>query len=475
MRHAALLAFLALAAPAAAADRCPRSRALDVGSGGGALFRTAAPFEHFGASRTQVFPFSCTLAELTGSATPRIDVRTAPGNYDTPYSPVTRGRGELFVYGYGPDAGDDGAFLAKVDAATLAERWRARVLDPEPEGQWSYPGVALAHANGFLYAVYGNRLAKIAARTGRVVAVLELPEDAGGTGAVYNGMIVLPDGTIAAKKIERGPCAPSVPGAPASAQALAGLQCSVANGLPSVVVLVDPRRMRVRQRITTLQPVTGRITFARGYLYAAGRDDLFRYRYRRGRLALDRTWGPVRYRADGQTPGTGPGLLGRFLVVQTNFLPATKPLTVTAVDTRDSSKVFRFTPFPEAAASIIVSKAALDAANMTVVTHDTGASQMAALRLDPKTGFSLRWRRPLRSLAFSALVGPPAERQIVIPDSAQGPDEVVWLDEATGEERARSAPLASTPAPGNIVVPGFDGRFYYVAQGGDLIELRPEG
>ena len=99
---------------------------------------------------------------------------------------------------------------------------------------------------------------------------------------------------------------------------------------------------------------------------------------------------------------------------------------------------------------------------------------MAALTFDPRTGFSLRWRRPLRSLAFSALVGPPAARQIVIPDSARGPDEVVWLDEATGEERARSAPLAATPAPGNIVVPGFDGRFYYVAQGGDLIELRPE-
>jgi hypothetical protein len=40
---------------------------------------------------------------------------------------------------------------AAVDPRTLEQRWRTRILDPTPAGQWSYPGVMLAHGNGFLY------------------------------------------------------------------------------------------------------------------------------------------------------------------------------------------------------------------------------------------------------------------------------------------------------------------------------------
>ena len=107
-------------------------------------------------------------------------------------------------------------------------------------------------------------------------------------------------------------------------------------------------------------------------------------------------------------------------MVQTNFLPAGEPLTVTAVSVHDSRRVFQIRPFAAAGASgsWIVSKPALDAANRTVVTHDTSAGQMAALRLDPRRGFRVRWRRTLSSLAFSALIGPAAKREIVIPDHA---------------------------------------------------------
>jgi hypothetical protein len=471
MRLVLLAAFALVAAPAAAADRCERSRTLPAT---GAFYPSTAPFEHFGADRTQVFPATCTLRELTGSATPEIRVRASAEDFATPYNAVTRARGELFLYGYGADAAAEGAYVSSIAPGSLRERWRTRIPDPVPAGQWSYPGVALAHRNGFLYAIYGNVLVKLDPADGRVVRRATLPEDADGTGAAYNGMILLPDGRIAAKKIERGPCPQPAAGTPAGGGAIVGLLCSVANALPSVVVVVDPRRLAVLDEVTTPEPVTGRITFGRGRLYAAGRDTLFRYRYRRGRLTLDRGWGPVRYRAEGQQPGTGPGLMGRFVVVQTNFLPASVPMTVTAVDTEDDTRIFQAVPFPDTESSVIVSKAALDAANRTVVTHDTTAGRMAALRLHPRRGFTVRWQRPLRSLAFSALVGDAAHRQIVIPDSAGGPDEVVWLDLASGRELARSAPLADSPAPGNIVTPGFGGRYDYASTAGRLWELRPE-
>src|SRR6185436_3978811 len=122
------------------------------------------------------------------------------------------------------------------------------------------------------------------------------------TGAAYNGMIVLPDGRIATKKIERGPCPAALnpPTEPATVGAFAGLVCAAANALPSRIVVVEPRRLRIVSQVVPPEPVTGRITFgavgSRRYVYAAGNDDLFRFRYRDGRLRLDRTWGPVRYR-----------------------------------------------------------------------------------------------------------------------------------------------------------------------------------
>ncbi len=222
------------------------------------------------------------------------------------------------------------------------------------------------------------------ARRGKVLARRTLPESANGTGAAYNGMVPTPDGDLVAKKIERGPCpAAFTPPPSAPAGALIGLTCANANRLPSEIVVLDAKRLRIRSHVVPPEPVTGRITFAGGYVYCAGRDHLFRYRYRHGKLRRDTAWGMVRYRTGAQTPGTGPGLLGHWLVVQTNFLPTSAPLTVTAVDVRHPKRVFRIQPFAGMpGGSWIVSKPALDSANATVVTHDTRAGRMAALRLD---------------------------------------------------------------------------------------------
>jgi hypothetical protein len=440
--------------------------ALAPGPSDGAYYRTVAPFEHFTSARTQVFPHACGLRGP-------IRAREAPGDYRTPYIAVTRNRDQLFLYGYRPSAATQGGWVASVDPRTLRERWRTRILDRSPPNGWSYPGVLAVHGNGFLYAVYGNVLVKLDPRSGAALARRELPEDPRLTGAAYNGFVILPDGRLVTKRIERGPCpsAQAPLGEPATLGAIGGLTCAAANALPTPIVVVDPRRLRVISKVTPPEPVTGRVTYSRGYLYAAGKDTLFRFAYRRGRLKLDRGWGPVTYRTGAQRPGTGPGVIGHFLVVQTNFLPSTDPLTVTAVDTRDSGRVFRLRPFGASESSWIVSKPALDAANDTIVTHDTNAGQMAALRLDPRRGLRVRWRRKLTSLDFSALVGPAERRQIVIPDLTARGDTVAVLDERSGRLLARSRPLADAGAPGNIVTPGFRGRFYYLSGSGRLWEL----
>ncbi len=295
-----------------ASDPCTRSRDLKVGSTGGAYFSTVSPFEHFASDRRQVFPYACTLAEIAGPGPVRIVAREAPGNYAKPYIPVTRGRDQLYVYGYGDNPQTEGGFVASVNPVTLAQRWRTHFTVPPPGG-WSYPGVLVAHGNGFLYAIYGNVLVKLDPVTGRTLARRVLPENTKGTGAAYNGMIVLPDGRIVAKGIERGPC--SKPGT------FGGLLCSSENQLPTPVVVVDPTRLKILSKITPAQPITGRITSGQlgqtVYVYFAQHSTLVRYRYSHGSatLHLDRSWGPVsspNRRADvGHRPRAARRLVGR--------------------------------------------------------------------------------------------------------------------------------------------------------------------
>ena len=455
-------------------DPCVRSRDLRVGPTGAAYFSTVSPFEHFGSERRLLFPSACTLAEIAGPGRIHIAARKAPDSYAKPYIPVTRGRDELYVYGFGADPQTQGGFVARVDPVTLRQRWRTQITVPPP-GAWSYPGVLVAHGNGFLYAVYGNVLVKLDPATGRTLARRVLPENPDGTGAAYNGMVVLPDGRIVAKGIERGPCKRS--------GTFAGLKCSSRNQLPTPVVVVDPARLKILSEVTPAQPITGRITSGRvgrtEYLYFAQHSTLVRYRYshKGGALRLDKGWGPVTYRTGQQTAGTAPGLLGRWLVVQTNFLPSRAPMTVTAVSVNNSRRKFQIRPFAAASLrtghSFEVSKAALDSATDTIYTSDSAVGQLVALKFNPKHGFSVKWRKKIESFEFVALVGPAAHRQLVFTDYYKGGDHVVWIDGATGRVLARSRVLANAPAPGNIVMPGFNGRFYYLGNGGQLWELHP--
>jgi hypothetical protein len=172
----------------------------------GLYYSTVAPYEHFGSDRTQIFPYRCTVSEIAGPGRAESATRVSPVDFTTPYIAFTRDRDQLYLYGYGADAAAEGGYVASIDPETLQERWRRHILGNGPPGQWSYPGVGLAHGNRFVYAIYTNILVKLDPCTGATLARPSLPVDPDQTGAAYNGMIVMPDGRIVAKKIERGPC-----------------------------------------------------------------------------------------------------------------------------------------------------------------------------------------------------------------------------------------------------------------------------
>lgn len=490
-----------------AADPCPRSASLETGPSTGPLYHSVAPFEHHDIERSNLCRAACSLREMAAGQPIRIGERVAPDNYATPFNAQTRERGELLLHGFGSKADAPyGGYVAMLDAETLELRWRTPLYDPVPANQWSWPGMVSAHGNGYLYAVYGNRFYKLDPADGRILAERILPENP--AGAVYNGFDVLPDGRLVTKNMESPETCPvgtvnalipynllgSLQPLLAGVQLFGGLACHLLlNQRPSTLVVLEPSSLDVVASLQLPEPMAGRVTVrAAGeevHIYIPGATTLYRYGYRDGEVTLDESWGPVPYAEPGQGPAAAASFLGDWVILQnTGYLRAG---SLFAVDTRDASRQWRAEPFElvpglPLGPSFVLSKPSVDEDHQVVVALDTLALQLAAVHFDPEQGFEPLWRRPTLSIAYSALVGSPDQREIVIPDQLQlGPltgdpadglarDRVLWLDLLTGEEIASSGPLSLLPAPGNIVTPGFRGRYYYPGFDGLLHELSLE-
>jgi hypothetical protein len=435
-------------------------------------------FEHHDSARTHLFA----QARFGGSSSGpnRVQIRASDPIYPTPYNTVDLGPKWLFVYGgaYG-DRGGTGAFVARVDPKTFRPIWQTQLIDTAATGEWNYPGVLSALSNGYLYLIYGYRLAKIDPRDGRVLAQVELPTPVAPRDTTYNGLDALPDGTLIAKAIYRE--------AGSSFQGPQGL-LHADTAVPSQVVAVDPHTLRVVAATLAPEFSGGRLTsvrfHGRDYVYLAGTQHLFRYIYARGTLRLDPTWGPVPYLKPGQTPGTAPVVMNDWVVVQTNGEPisaqnpAPTPMSVVAVNQNNSSEVFPIQPFvnfPQGAGSTDFSTATVDPQANLIYTMDSGPGQLGALRLGP-TGLTPVWTEPQNTDEFLALIGPAGHRVLVATDSpgqnANRPtsQNVVWRDAATGRELARS-PALTPISSGTMVEPSYGGRMDYLATNGQILEL----
>ncbi|HKP76030.1 MAG TPA: hypothetical protein VJT67_10840 [Longimicrobiaceae bacterium] len=436
----------------------------------GAFYPSVASFEHCDAGRTARFPLTRTVQETAGAERVEIEARVAPREYSTLYNVATRDPGELFAYGGFVSQGA-GAYLAKLDPATLEEVWRRHIHLPH---HWNYPGVAAVLADGFVYAIAGNVLARFHPETGEQ-RTITLPQHEGQGTAAYNGFVVSPDGILFAKSMERGhPCDES-----GTATNL-GLPCGAHHNLPSFLVAVDTRdeRMPIVAQVETREFILGRIETERrdgvDYVYCPGIRSLWRYRFQNGRLEQDLEWGPVDYVGKGQ-PGTAAAIMDDWVIIQNNgFQSPMEPLTISAIHTRDPRRVHAFQPFPGCPMSCSGSKPAVDPENRRVFTAEFAGGWLAALDLDPERGFSLRWKVRQKMFCFAALIGGPDDRQIVGTDwdPKQG-DRAVWRDAATGAPAATS-PILDLHYNAAIVTPGFGGVFHYVGfQSKTLQQLRP--
>lgn len=428
------------------------------------------PQEQYDSARTARFLNTRTVQEIAGAPQVALNARYTSGNYTKLYNVSTGRPNELFAYG-GYVSEEGGAFVAKLDASSLAEIWRAEMRLPD---HWNYPGAMGVLDDGNVYAVAGNLLMKVDAETGEAHRIV-LPQHEDSGGAAYNGFVVNPDGVIFTKSLERGkPCRQN-----ALSQNL-GIACAAYHKIPSFLVAVETKseKPRIIAETETVEFIMSRISTERrngiDYIYCPALTKLWRYTFDGRRFELDKSWGPIPYAGSGQ-PGTAPAIMGDWVIIINNgFVSSDEPFSVHAISIHDSSVRFTHMPLDGYPMSQVGSKPAVDVENMRVYMADWKAQFLVCLDFDPKSGFRNRWKQQQEMFCFLSLFGDAANRQVVGCDynSSYG-DQVVWRDAATGEEIVRSAYL-DPMFNGSTVGPGYDGKFYYLAQTFKaIVELTP--
>src|SRR5215831_2862709 len=295
--------------------------------------------EAYDSGRTRLFE----QANFSGSfdRTNVVDVLTSPEDvYLTPYNVVYRNADSMFVYGGGyGDQGGMGAFVAKVDSNTLKKIWFKQLIHidtSQPDSEWDYPGVVGMLKDGMLYVIYGYRLTKLDSTGGSIVSTITLPTNRtndwpqGDTS--YNGFVALPDGTIVAKTVYRE-IGCSAQGFSAFLKLQQYPDCQHPEEVPhSVLVAIDPERMRILDRIEIPAFTVGRVTSTRfdgnDYIYVPGPKEMYRYIWKNGGFTEDTQWGRVQYNDElsGQTPASAVVVMNDWIMFVTNGAKISQPL-----------------------------------------------------------------------------------------------------------------------------------------------------
>jgi hypothetical protein len=453
---------------------CPATNVNEAGP----WFSSAAPFEHADSSRSHLFaaiarPSASELRERPVSVEVRV-AQDLPGIWNI----ATRGAGELLVLAgaLGANTGSAGGpFVAMLDPGSMKEKWRTRLLPPDVVGEWNYPGSIGVHANGYIYAVFGYRLAKLEPGTGRIVAVTVLPTAQRPADVAYNGFVATSDGTLVMKSLHRvSGCAVD------GFRAVMG-DCGSGATPPSTIVAVDPDSMKVVSALEAPETIGGRITATRwdgrDLIYAPGQDFVHRFVFEQGSLRRDASWGPVAYRLEGQATATAAAALRDVIILQTNALPSRTPMSLIAISQADAKRMWRVQPFRDRTGSFMPSMPSVDPEDDTIFSIDGGANRVVALGFTPASGFVEMWRAEQSSFSFSALIGPRGDRVFISSaTSANGPfnydrEQVVWRQASTGAELARG-PWVERGA-GLVITPDCGGVVYYPTVGsGKLYRFR---
>ena len=443
-------------------------------------YPTIAAFEVHDSNRTHLYDCAHFLGSMSGSN--QVFAYSSQQDYPTPYNIVDHGPNELFIYGggYGDNPAASGSFVARVEPGTFNQVWRRVLINTNATGEWDYPGVLNALADGTLVVIYGHHIAKLDPATGDILAQTTLPTGASAPGdTAYNGYDAFPDGTIIAKTVNREKGC--------TEQGFSAfLDCPHPTQVPpSVMVAINPKTLKVIAQITLPQMIGGRITTTvykgKNEIYLPGTSKLYRYTYHNGSFALDSSWGPVPYLKSGQTAGSAMAVLGNYVVTMTNGQPTSTPMSVVAVSQADAKQIANLEPFASSGAknSLIPSMVSVDPQNNRVYVMDAGAGKLAGVNLQ-NGKLSVAWTQDQTTLSFTTLIGPKSQRVLIGTNiqvkTFQGlkhytTEQVIWRNAQTGSELASSSQFPKM-TQGILVTPGYAGLQYFRTADGHIIALQ---
>ncbi len=219
-------------------------------------YSTIDPFENYDSRRTSRFPDTAALDESDDGSSRPIASRRTDAIYPLLYNTITREPNELFINGGFVSQGD-GAYVAKLDPATLQEILAREHLHPRPLELSRRLRRVGRRRDG--YSVAGNRLVRMHADSGHQHETV-LPQHEGQGGAAYNGFVVSPSGMLFTKSMERGlPCAQN------DLASNLGLVCAMYHDIPSYLVAVDISKseMPIVAQVETPEYIMSRISTER--------------------------------------------------------------------------------------------------------------------------------------------------------------------------------------------------------------------
>jgi len=382
-----------------------------------------------------------------------------PGEGRWPVMFVRRDDGELFLQGshHAPPAE---GWLERVDAVTLEPRAASPML---PSGGHSWCGAVAAHENGDLYMANGRYVHRLDTEC-NVIAERQLPLD-----TPYNGLLVLPDGNIVTKNLQRE------------------------DDLPCTFAVLEPERLEHVGRLELPEPSMGRFCADRGaggdLIYVASGDLVHRLRYADGDLAIDAGW-RADHAVDGadQSPAWDPCVGDDDLWLQDMGRPpgwrglaATAPLRVFRFPLNEPQHRDVMVPFGDPS-TFSPGPVLFDPDRRVVVAYDFANGRTGAWRCDRGGSFEHLWTRGLRS-ANQPFVYRDT-RELVTEDAAAGLDgifdplvpsgDVVVIDLDTGIEKGRCA-LGAPAGLGMFFCPGFGRDLYAVSMLGPVARIAVAG
>lgn len=341
---------------------------------------------------------------------------------------VRRDPGELYVLAHG--LGDDTvAWVEKIDPITLETTQRSPDLAAGP----MWPGGLAVHADGHLVTVYGRFAHRLDPIDLTVVATYELPRD-----RPYNSFVILERGVIATKDFAKD-----------------GEQ-------PSQLLALDPVTLApIAEPLDLPERSIARLSASGDVVYLVGDAHLWRAEWSVDGWALDESFSPAYLGDTGATYGWDVVISAGFGWLLDNGEGSERyagtmhgrgqndaPLHLVRIDLETGA--VRRAEVCGRPGGLVVNPPVVDIERGVVVGYDSGNGVIAGFDVDD---LSLRWRHDQNHASHLLLYEGSGELVTHDHDAKRMADQLVVLDVATGEERARvdtGSPLQSVlfPTPG---------------------------